>query len=426
MSGGGGLNQDYNRDRSRSPMDRKPAMNKSRSRRPTRRIQVSNIPYEYKWQDLKDLFRQEVGEVTYVDLYKDDNGRPRGTGVVEFATEDNAAKAIEKMHRYEIGDRNIIVKEDHGDGNRSSNRGRDNDRMPATNTAFGGISRMSDLQNMASMANLAAGMGGGGSVGVDYGNTYGLSTQFIESLGINSPLVNRVFVANLDYSVDEEKLHEVFKIAGKVINVELSKDPETKKSRGFGVVEFDHPVEAVQAISMLNGQWFFERKLSVRMDRINDNKKKDTGGSSKLPAGLKGIGMGLGFNGSALTDVSCLSTTTNNVPSTNNSLGGMPDASRMSAAAGMGNMGLMNQSAGLMGAGGGASGFNAMGMNPGMADNFGGNDGLATAMSGMLGGMGAGNLMSAMAQQMQQRGGAGGVNQRAFGGGGGGGGRFRN
>ena len=52
-----------------------------------------------------------VGEVSYVELYKDDSGRPRGAGVIEFANEETAQKAIEKMHRYSIGERSIIVKE---------------------------------------------------------------------------------------------------------------------------------------------------------------------------------------------------------------------------------------------------------------------------------------------------------------------------
>lgn len=30
-----------------------------------------------------------------------------------------------------------------------------------------------------------------------FGNTYGLSTVFLESLGINGPLVSKVFVANV-------------------------------------------------------------------------------------------------------------------------------------------------------------------------------------------------------------------------------------
>lgn len=45
-------------------------------------------------------------------------------------------------------------------------------------------------------------------------------------------------------------MKEVFKLAGKVLHAELSVDKEGK-SRGFGVVEYDHPVEAVQAICIL-------------------------------------------------------------------------------------------------------------------------------------------------------------------------------
>lgn len=82
------------------------------------------------------------------------------------------------------------------------------------------------------------------------------------------------------------------------MSCEISTDKEGK-SRGFGVVEFDHPVEAVQAISMLNNQMLYERRLSVRMDRVD---KGDL--FSKLPEGLKSVGMGLGANGVPLQDVS--------------------------------------------------------------------------------------------------------------------------
>lgn len=39
----------------------------------------------------------------------------------------------------------------------------------------------------------------------------------------------------LDYKVDDKMLKDVFKISGKVVNVEISKDQDGK-SRGFGVV----------------------------------------------------------------------------------------------------------------------------------------------------------------------------------------------
>ena len=134
-------------------------------------------------------------------------------------------------------------------------------------------------------------MGGGssGGAGLFGTNTYGLSPQFLESLGIDGSLHNRLFVANvrartldnftylrqnmynpvllqLSYSVDEKKLREVFRLAGRVVTAELNRDKEGK-SRGHAVVEFDHPVEAVQAISMLNNQTLFDRKMTVRFDK---------------------------------------------------------------------------------------------------------------------------------------------------------------
>lgn len=101
----------------------------------------------------------------------------------------------------------------------------------------------------------------------------------------------------MDYKVDAKKLKQVFKLAGKVQNVELSLDKDGN-SRGFAVVEYDHPVEAVQAISMLDRQMLFERRMTVRLDRIPDH-----GEGLKLPEGLGGIGVGLGPGGEPLKDV---------------------------------------------------------------------------------------------------------------------------
>lgn len=40
-----------------------------------------------------------------------------------------------------------------------------------------------------------------GGTGWKYGNTYGLSSQFLESLGIDGPLISRVFVSNVRNSL---------------------------------------------------------------------------------------------------------------------------------------------------------------------------------------------------------------------------------
>lgn len=93
----------------------------------------------------------------------------------------------------------------------------------------------------------------------------------------------------MDYKVDSKKLKQVFKLAGKVISVDLATNKDDGASRGFAVVEFDHPVEAVQAISMFDRQQFFDRRMTVRLDRVPDKSE-----GPKLPEGLKGIGLGLG------------------------------------------------------------------------------------------------------------------------------------
>ena len=50
-----------------------------------------------------------------------------------------------------------------------------------------------------------SGGGSGGGGPINYGNTYGLSVRFLESLGIDGPLHTRVFVANLAYDVSSSK-----------------------------------------------------------------------------------------------------------------------------------------------------------------------------------------------------------------------------
>ncbi|KAJ6636494.1 Myelin expression factor 2 [Pseudolycoriella hygida] len=87
----------------------------NRSGGTSKRIYVSNIPYEYRWQDLKDLFRRVVGTVEFVELFVDENNKPRGCGIVEFKDAENVEKALEKMNRYELSGREIVVKEDHGE-----------------------------------------------------------------------------------------------------------------------------------------------------------------------------------------------------------------------------------------------------------------------------------------------------------------------
>lgn len=46
-----------------------------------------------------------------MELFVDENEKPRGCGIIEFATASLAEEAVEKMHRYDLKGRKLVVKE---------------------------------------------------------------------------------------------------------------------------------------------------------------------------------------------------------------------------------------------------------------------------------------------------------------------------
>ena len=252
--GRGNRNSNY-RDRSRSPHDRS-----NTSARSSRRVYVANVPFDVKWSELKDLFREKVGNVVYCQLFEDEQGRSRGCGLIEFNDAASAQKAIDTLHRFDFKNRELVVKED----------------LDCERDRYGRLLMPGKMRHEEEMMRGGAGpnrMNEGydnrfvsgnpyepSSSGIGTWNTYGLSPQFLDSLGVDGPLNNRIFVANLDYKVGEKKLEEIFRLAGKVLRVRLYTD-SSGQSKGHGTVEFDHPVEAVQAISMFNEQKLYGRAM---------------------------------------------------------------------------------------------------------------------------------------------------------------------
>ncbi len=81
-----------------------------------------------------------------------------------------------------------------------------------------------------------------------------------DSSTVESP---RVYVGNLSYDVTEQDLQELFKGVGPVRNVEIVYNRSTHRSKGYGFVEMLHKDEAVNAVEVLNDQFFMGRKLIV-------------------------------------------------------------------------------------------------------------------------------------------------------------------
>ncbi|XP_052008503.1 myelin expression factor 2-like [Xyrauchen texanus] len=239
------------------------------------RVFISNIPYDMKWQSIKDLMREKVGEVTYVELFKDGEGKSRGCGVVEFKDEEFVKKAIEVMSKHDLNGRPLNIKED------------------------------PDGEHARRVLQKAGRMYGGGR-GQDAGcinvppsisNNPNIPPDIINALQAGR-LGTTVFVANLDFKVSWKKLKEVFSMAGMVRRADVKEDKDGK-SRGMGTVTFEQPLEAVQAISMLNGQMLFDRQMHVKMDEksLPADDFRPAEKQPQLPRGLGGIGLGLGPGG---------------------------------------------------------------------------------------------------------------------------------
>ncbi|WQS04555.1 RNA-binding protein [Helicobacter pylori] len=74
--------------------------------------------------------------------------------------------------------------------------------------------------------------------------------------------MRNIYVGNLVYSVTGEEVKELFSQFGKVFNVKLIYDRETKKPKGFGFVEMQE--EGVnEAIAKLNNTDFMGRIIRV-------------------------------------------------------------------------------------------------------------------------------------------------------------------
>lgn len=56
--------------------------------------------------------REKVGEVIYVEFFKDVEGKLRGCGVVEFKDEEFVKKVLEIMNKYDFSGRFLNIKED--------------------------------------------------------------------------------------------------------------------------------------------------------------------------------------------------------------------------------------------------------------------------------------------------------------------------
>jgi RNA recognition motif-containing protein len=78
---------------------------------------------------------------------------------------------------------------------------------------------------------------------------------------------NKLYVGNLAYTTTEDELRTLFSDAGDISSVDLIKDRNTGRPKGFAFIEMGTRAEAQTAIEMFNGKALNERQLTVNVAR---------------------------------------------------------------------------------------------------------------------------------------------------------------
>lgn len=73
----------------------------------------------------------------------------------------------------------------------------------------------------------------------------------------------KLYVGNLDFSVDDGKLRELFSEFGEIEEATVIKDRFSGRSKGFGFVTFKEDANADKAVAEINDKEVEGRKLKV-------------------------------------------------------------------------------------------------------------------------------------------------------------------
>lgn len=108
--------------------------------------------------------------------------------------------------------------------------------------------------------------------------------------------MTKMFVGGLPYSVNSQRLEEIFAAFGQVVSAQVISDKFTNQSKGFGFVEMNSDDEAQNAIKELNDSEVDGRRINVSVARPREERPAGGGFGGGDRGGSRG-GNGGGFGG---------------------------------------------------------------------------------------------------------------------------------
>ncbi|XP_060173402.1 polyadenylate-binding protein 2-like isoform X1 [Lycium barbarum] len=184
-------------------------------------VYVKNLADSTTDDELKSVFG-EYGIITSAVVMRDADGKSKGFGFVNFENADDAAKAVESLNGKKFDEKEWYV----GKAQKKSEREQE---------------LKSKFEQTAKEA-------------VD------------KYQGVN------LYVKNLDDTIDDEKLKELFSEYGTITSCKVMRDP-SGISRGSGFVAFSTPEEASRALSEMNGKMIVSKPLYVALAQRKEERR---------------------------------------------------------------------------------------------------------------------------------------------------------
>ena len=86
----------------------------------------------------------------------------------------------------------------------------------------------------------------------------------------------KLYVGNLSYDTTEDGMRTLFGTAGTVVSIDMIKDRDTGRMKGFAFVTMDSDEEAQNAIKILNEKMLDDRAIKVNVAKPREERSQNT------------------------------------------------------------------------------------------------------------------------------------------------------
>lgn len=182
-------------------------------------IYVKNLDTEVTDEEFQEMFGK-FGAITSAVVQRDEDGKSKGFGFVNYEEHGAARAAVEELHDKEINGKALFV-------SRAQKK----------------AEREDELKKQYEQAKLE---------------------KMSKYQGVN------LYVKNIDDDIDDEKLRQEFSVYGVITSAKIMRDDKTGASKGFGFVCFSAPDEATKAVTEMNGRMIGSKPIYVALAQRKD------------------------------------------------------------------------------------------------------------------------------------------------------------